>query len=74
MENTAIKNHLDENMTTSNMPPHNPLPSKTGTILDPFVLFFQFIPQIIFIHSLNSHSDAAKKRNVLFKTIVKKMF
>ncbi len=49
-ENTAIKNYLEENMTTSKPPPHNPVPSKTGTILDSFVGFYlQFVTQIIFI-------------------------
>lgn len=51
-ENRAIKNYLEENMTTSKLPPHSPVPSKTGTISDSFVSFYlQFVTQIIFIKS-----------------------
>lgn len=45
-ENTAIKNYLEENMITSELLPHNPVPSKTGTISDSSVSFYQqFVTQ-----------------------------
>lgn len=52
-ENTAIKNYLEGNMTIPKLPPLNPAPSKTGTILDPFIFFYlRFVAQIIFISDL----------------------